>query len=57
MDSGPLVPANNAVIREMQPAGGLDSGRMPIPRMYPELPAHESPLGEYLRILDRKSVV
>lgn len=53
MDSGPLVPANNAVIRELQPAA-FDPSRGAVPRLYPELPAHDSPLGEYLRILVKR---
>src|SRR5882672_10047213 len=57
MDSGPLVPANNPVIREMQPAAGFDPGRPAVPRLYPELPSQESPLGEYLRILIKRKWV
>jgi polysaccharide biosynthesis transport protein len=49
MDSGPLVQvnnpqANNAIVREMQPAV----------RLYPDLPAQESALGEYLRVLIKR---
>jgi exopolysaccharide transport family protein len=50
MDSGPLVQANNATVREMQPAGA-DFGRSISPRVDPELLSHESALGEYIRVL------
>jgi succinoglycan biosynthesis transport protein ExoP len=53
MDSGPLVQANNPIVREMQPAGA-DFGRAISPRVYPELPSHESPLGEYIRVLVKR---
>src|SRR5579863_8843077 len=51
MDFGSLVPANNQIIREMQPSPGFDSGRLSGPRLYPELPSQESALGESIRIL------
>src|SRR3984885_7424329 len=54
MDSGPLVPANGSVVREMLPAAGMDLGRPGVPRIYPELPAQESTVGEYLRILSKR---
>ncbi len=62
MDSGPLVPvnnpqANNAIVREMQPATGLDLGRQTVPRLYADLPAQESALGEYLRVLIKRKWV
>jgi succinoglycan biosynthesis transport protein ExoP len=57
MDSGPLVPANGSVVREMQPAPGMDLGRPGIPRIYPELPSQESTVGEYLRILSKRKWV
>jgi succinoglycan biosynthesis transport protein ExoP len=58
MDSGPLMQANNAIIREMQPAPGLDLGRPSAPRLYPEIPSHDSAIGEYLRVLlKRKWIV
>jgi polysaccharide biosynthesis transport protein len=50
MDSGPLVPANNPTVREMQPAG-VGFGRSAGPRIYPELPSQESALGDHLRVL------
>ena len=51
MDFGPLVPASNSIIRENQPSPGLDLGRPNGPRLYPDLPAHESALGESFRVL------
>ena len=53
MDSGPLVQANHSTIREMQSAAA-DFGRTPGPRIYPELPAQESTLGEYIRVLVKR---
>jgi len=53
MDSGPLVQANHSTIREKQSAAA-DFGRTPGPRIYPELPAQESTLGEYIRVLVKR---
>src|SRR5580698_10098506 len=52
MDSGPLVQANNAAIRELQPAAAFDVGRSP--RLYSDLPPQESAVGEYLRVLVKR---
>ena len=49
MDFGPLVPASNPVVRELQPTPGLDLGRPAGPRLYPDLPSQESAIGESLR--------
>jgi polysaccharide biosynthesis transport protein len=57
MDSGPLVPANSAVVREMQPVPSFDLGRPASPRIYPDLPSQESAIGEYLRILIKRKWV
>jgi len=57
MDSGPLVSANNALVREMQPAPGPDLGRAPVSRLYADLPAHESALSEYARVLVKRKWV
>jgi exopolysaccharide transport family protein len=51
MDFGPLVPANN---RELQPSPGFDLGRQGMPHFYPPLPAHESAIAEYLRVLVKR---
>src|SRR5580700_903859 len=53
MDSGPLVQANNPIVREMQPVGA-DFGRAISPRVSPELPSQESTLGEYVRVLHKR---
>jgi polysaccharide biosynthesis transport protein len=53
MDSGPLVQANNPIVREMQSAG-VEFGRSAGPRIYPELPSQESALGDYLRVLVKR---
>src|SRR5580704_3203065 len=56
MDSGPLVQANSAAIRELQPAAAFDVGRSP--RLYSDLPPQESAVGEYFRVLvKRKRIV
>jgi len=54
MDSGPLIQANNAIVREMQPAPGFDLSRPTGPRLYPEMPSHDSTIGEYLRVLVKR---
>lgn len=54
MDFGPLLPANNSIVREMQPQPGLDPGRPAGPPIYPSLPAHESAVGEYVRVLIKR---
>src|SRR5215831_18313646 len=54
MDFGPLVSANNPVVREMQPAQALDAGRPAGPQIYPQLPTHESAIGEYFRVLIKR---
>jgi succinoglycan biosynthesis transport protein ExoP len=51
MDFGPLVPASNPAVREIQPTENLDMGRPTGPRLYPDLPSQESAVGESLRIL------
>jgi succinoglycan biosynthesis transport protein ExoP len=56
MDFGSLVPASNPVVRELQPFQHSNLGRPPVPRLYPDLPSHESPLSESLRILRKRWV-
>jgi succinoglycan biosynthesis transport protein ExoP len=53
MESGPLVQANSAGIREVQPAAA-DFGKTIGPRVYPELLSQESVLGEYIRVLVKR---
>jgi polysaccharide biosynthesis transport protein len=53
MDFGPLVPANNPIVREMQ-QGQLDPAKPAGPPFYPDVPAHDSALGEYARVLVKR---
>src|SRR5271154_505815 len=53
MESGPLVQANNPILREIQPVNG-DLGKSSGPRIYPELLSQESALGEYVRVLVKR---
>ena len=50
-----LVPTGNPTgrdtLREIQPNPGLDLGRPTGPQIYPQLPTHESVIGEYWHIL------
>ena len=57
MDSGPLVPANSGVVREMQPVASLDLARANVPHVYPVLPSQESAVGEYIRVLAKRKWV
>ena len=57
MDSGPLVQASNPIIRELQPTQGLDLGRPAGPRPYPDLPQHESAIGDSIRVLQKRKWV
>ena len=57
MDFGPLVPANNQIIREIQPNQGTDLARLPGQRIYPELPSQDSAIGESVRILIKRKWV
>lgn len=57
MDSGPLIPASNSAIRELQPTQTLDLGRSGAPRLYPDLPPQESAIGESIRILIKRKWV
>ena len=54
MDFGPLVQASNPGVREIQPAQGLDLGNAGGPRLYPQLPSQESPLGDSIRVLRKR---
>lgn len=54
MDFGPLAPASNSTVRELQPSQSLDLGRaMGLP-FQPDPSAHESTAGEYFRILVKR---
>src|SRR5271157_1371275 len=54
MEFGPLVPASGPLVREMQPGQGIDAGRSAGPPLYPDLPSHDSALGEYVRVLIKR---
>jgi len=54
MESGPLVQANSQLIREVQPGVGFDASRPAGPTIYPQLPPHESAIGEYIRVLIKR---
>src|ERR1035438_8450345 len=52
MESGPLVPANRAVVQEMQPSPSPETARPPL--LYASLGSQESGLGEYVRVLMKR---
>jgi polysaccharide biosynthesis transport protein len=55
MDSGPLIPVNNALIREVPPAAAsFELGRAATSRLYPDLPSQDSGIGEYMRVLIKR---
>jgi len=54
MDFGPLLPANNSIVREMQPQPGFDPLRPVPPTIYPPLPAPESAVADYVRVLQKR---
>ena len=54
MDFGPLVPASNPIVREIQPTQGVDLGNAGGPRLYPQLPSQESALGDSIRVLRKR---
>ena len=56
MDSGPLVPANSGVVREI-PLTSPEFGRAAVPQVYPVLPSQESAAGEYIRVLAKRKWV
>ena len=51
MDSGPLVPVNGQILRELQPPLPIEFNRNAAPGGYPAIPAQDSLLREYLRVL------
>src|SRR6202167_3347475 len=53
MDFGSLVQADNPAVREMQPASASLGKKMGSP-VYAELPAQQSKLGEYIRVLRKR---
>src|SRR5271166_5901620 len=57
MDSGPPVQVSNPIIRELQPTQSLDLGRPPGLRPYPDIPQHESAIGDSIRVLQKRKWV
>ena len=57
MDSGPLAPASNSTLREIQPSQSLDLGRNLAPPFHLDASPHESTAGEYFRILVKRKWV
>jgi polysaccharide biosynthesis transport protein len=53
MEFGPLMQANNPLVREIQPSQGLDLSR-PAGSNFLSPPHHESAIGEYIRILIKR---
>src|SRR5580658_170296 len=51
MDSGPLVPINSQILRELQPPPLIEFNRNATANAYPGIPAQDSLLREYLRVL------
>jgi polysaccharide biosynthesis transport protein len=54
MDSGPLIPVNGQVLREVQADLPLEVNRQLGPYAYSALPVHDSVLREYLRVLIKR---
>ena len=54
MDSGPLIPVNGQVLREVQPDHPIELNRQLGPSAYSTLPGHDSALREYLRVLIKR---
>jgi polysaccharide biosynthesis transport protein len=51
MDSGPLVPLNGQILRELQPAFPIEFNRNAASGAYPGVPMQDSLLREYVRVL------
>ena len=54
MDSGPLIPVNGQVLREVQVDHPIELGRQLGPSPYFTLPGQDSALREYLRVLIKR---
>jgi len=54
MASGPLIPVNGQVLREVQADHPIELNRQLGPSAYATLPGHDSPLREYLRVLIKR---
>ena len=54
MDSGPLIPVNGQVLREVQVDHPIELNRQLGPSPYLTLPGQDSALREYLRVLIKR---
>jgi len=54
MDSGPLIPVNGQVLREVQADQPIELNRHPGPSAYLSLPGQDSALREYFRVLIKR---
>src|SRR5215467_4691511 len=57
MGLGPLIPASSQIAREVPPPFPIDSTRASGANVYPPLPAQDSVLREYLRVLIKRKWV
>ncbi len=55
MDSGPLIPGNSHILREVRPSFSTDPGQGGRPNL--SVTAHESALRDYLRVLEKRKWV
>ena len=54
MDFGPLVPASNPIVREIQPNQGLDLGNAGGPRLYTNSRRRNPRMGDSIRVLRKR---
>jgi len=54
MASGPLIPVNGQLLREVQGDHPIELNRQLVPSAYATLPGHDSALREYLRVLIKR---
>ena len=57
MDVGPLVPLNGQILRDLSPSIPMEFGRNAAPGAYPGVPAQDSLLREYARVLIKRKWV
>jgi polysaccharide biosynthesis transport protein len=54
MDVGPLVPLNGQILRDLQPSFPMEFNRNSAPGAYPGVPAQDSLVREYARVLIKR---
>jgi succinoglycan biosynthesis transport protein ExoP len=54
MDSGPLIPSNGQILREVQSPYPVELNRTVAQHIYPALPMQESGVREYMRVLVKR---